>query len=193
MLLPFITLLLKTFLTFKIGKAWYLVLTAGCTSAGNDVLLQSQCDSHNLFKDALFFACSIKIQGRVAFCSHGCEAIVDSGTSLITGPSSQIRKLQEYIGASPSHTGEVSTVQPENRQRRRETGIWCKELKGWKITEVMDQKSQKRPTPAVLYSPQPFLGVLHELRCSRWGWSSGMSLCCPSYPLGVNFLSPGNI
>ncbi|NXV42005.1 CATE protein, partial [Uria aalge] len=49
---------------------------------------------------------NIKIQGRVAFCSHGCEAIVDSGTSLITGPSSQIRRLQEYIGASPSHTGE---------------------------------------------------------------------------------------
>ncbi|XP_075284187.1 cathepsin E-A isoform X1 [Opisthocomus hoazin] len=49
---------------------------------------------------------NIKIQGRVAFCSHGCEAIIDSGTSLITGPSSQIRRLQEYIGASPSHTGE---------------------------------------------------------------------------------------
>ncbi|XP_009966672.2 cathepsin E [Tyto alba] len=49
---------------------------------------------------------NIKIQGRVAFCSHGCEAIVDSGTSLITGPSSQIRRLQEYIGSSPSHTGE---------------------------------------------------------------------------------------
>ncbi|XP_009988261.1 PREDICTED: cathepsin E-A-like [Tauraco erythrolophus] len=49
---------------------------------------------------------NIKIQGRVALCSRGCEAIVDSGTSLITGPSSQIRRLQEYIGASPSHTGE---------------------------------------------------------------------------------------
>ncbi|KAF4792386.1 Cathepsin E-A [Turdus rufiventris] len=49
---------------------------------------------------------NIKIQGRVAFCSHGCEAIVDSGTSLITGPSSQIRRLQAYIGASPSNTGE---------------------------------------------------------------------------------------
>ncbi|NXX79789.1 CATEA protein, partial [Urocolius indicus] len=49
---------------------------------------------------------NIKIQGRVTFCSHGCEAIVDSGTSLITGPSSQIRRLQQYIGASPAQTGE---------------------------------------------------------------------------------------
>ncbi|NWI40819.1 CATEA protein, partial [Picathartes gymnocephalus] len=49
---------------------------------------------------------NIKMQGRVVFCSHGCEAIVDSGTSLITGPSSQVRRLQEYIGASPSNMGE---------------------------------------------------------------------------------------
>ncbi|XP_010215562.1 PREDICTED: cathepsin E-like [Tinamus guttatus] len=49
---------------------------------------------------------NIKIQGRVAFCSHGCEAIIDSGTSLITGPSSQIRRLQAYIGATPSQMGE---------------------------------------------------------------------------------------
>ncbi|KAM4671605.1 cathepsin E-A-like isoform 1-T1 [Amazona ochrocephala] len=62
---------------------------------------------------------NIKVQGRVAFCSHGCEAIVDSGTSLITGPSSQIRRLQEYIGASPSRTGEVKTAEPETSQ---ETG-----------------------------------------------------------------------
>lgn len=131
-----------------------------------------------------FFTCSIKIQGRVAFCSHGCEAIVDSGTSLITGPSSQIRKLQEYIGASPSHTGEVSTMQPENRQRRRETGIWCKELIGWKITEAMDQKSQKRPTPAVLGSPHPFLGVLHELS-ARGGAGHQGCLCAALHILLV--------
>jgi len=82
------------------------------------VLLQTQRIYH-LLKDALFSTCSIKIQGRVVFCSHGCEAIVDSGTSLITGPSSQIRRLQEYIGASPSRSGEVKTMQPESSQRKR--------------------------------------------------------------------------
>lgn len=115
------------------------------TLASNSMLLQSQCICH-LLKDALFFTCSIKIQGRVAFCSHGCEAIVDSGTSLITGPSSQIRRLQEYIGASPSHTGEVKTIQPENRQRGTETGIWCKELIGWENNQKnCSESSQRKP------------------------------------------------
>ncbi|XP_028934474.1 cathepsin E-like isoform X4 [Ornithorhynchus anatinus] len=51
---------------------------------------------------------NVKIQGRVAFCAHGCEAIVDSGTSLITGPPAQIRRLQEHIGATPSPSGEYA-------------------------------------------------------------------------------------
>lgn len=109
------------------------------------MLLQSQCICRFL-KDALFFTCSIKIQGRVAFCSHGCEAIVDSGTSLITGPSSQIRRLQEHIGASPSHTGEVKTIEPENSQKGRETGIWCNELIGWeKNCNNCSERSQGKP------------------------------------------------
>ncbi|XP_068129753.1 cathepsin E-like [Hyperolius riggenbachi] len=49
---------------------------------------------------------NVKVHGKIAFCHNGCDAIVDSGTSLITGPSSEIKKLQALIGATPLIYGE---------------------------------------------------------------------------------------
>lgn len=52
---------------------------------------------------------AVKVQGALSFCYRsvqGCQAIVDTGTSLIGGPARDILILQQFIGATPTANGE---------------------------------------------------------------------------------------
>ena len=43
-----------------------------------------------------------------SYCQGGCPAIVDTGTSLLAGPSDQVSELNTHLGAKPLISGEVS-------------------------------------------------------------------------------------
>ncbi|XP_066499816.1 pepsin A-like [Hoplias malabaricus] len=51
---------------------------------------------------------SVTINGQIVACAGGCQAIIDTGTSLIVGPTSGINKINSWIGATTDIYGDAT-------------------------------------------------------------------------------------
>ncbi|XP_032949340.1 chymosin-like [Rhinolophus ferrumequinum] len=82
---------------------------------------------------------SVTVDGVVVACDGGCQAILDTGTSMLVGPTSDILNIQKAIGATQDQFGMFD--------------IDCSRLSSMP-TVVFEINGRKYPLPASAYTSQ---------------------------------------
>uniref|UniRef100_H9GRK3 Peptidase A1 domain-containing protein n=1 Tax=Anolis carolinensis TaxID=28377 RepID=H9GRK3_ANOCA len=107
----------KNVFSFQLCRCFMDLYTAGDTGSGI---------WGRLSRSSIWRVCwpwkTLSKDDSTQLCKDGCQGIVDTGTSLITGPSADIRALHEAIGASHAFGGQVS--------RRASTHTQCTIISG---------------------------------------------------------------
>uniref|UniRef100_A0A8C4WCW5 pepsin A n=1 Tax=Gopherus evgoodei TaxID=1825980 RepID=A0A8C4WCW5_9SAUR len=79
-----------------LGLAFPSIASSGATPIFDNMIKEGLV-SQDLFS---VYLSSITIDGETIACSGGCQAIIDTGTSLLAGPSTGISNIDSYTGAS---------------------------------------------------------------------------------------------
>ncbi|OCT70872.1 hypothetical protein XELAEV_18037797mg [Xenopus laevis] len=76
------------------------------------------------------------VNNQLVLCKGRCRTIVDTGTSLITGPTEEIHALRKAIGAVPFFSGEVRLME-ETLMHHLANTVLCRTMSSTKVRAVV--------------------------------------------------------
>ena len=125
------------------------------------------------------FSLSISMNRTVVACKHGCQALLDTGTSLLHGPRGLVREIQNLIHARPighevkGHSTGSLPGSPHKDQQIQPLSLFllqhlvsCQTI-GTLPPVVFTINGIDYPVPAQAYV---------QVRGQPWGWFSNLGL-----------------